>query len=110
MIVTDRYLAKHALQRLVRMFGAEKRVKRPEVEAAYKAGWFFSAKRSLPQVDESRPLAVAEAIKRQQQVEETLQLLPKKECGACGSPDCRTFAEDVVDGTNSLKNCVFKGE
>lgn len=107
MIVTDRYLAKHTLQRLVRMFGVEKRVKRPEVEAAYQAGWFFSAKKRLPPVDESRHLTVAEAIKRQQQVEETLQLLPKKECGACGSPDCRTFAEDVVDGTNSLKNCIY---
>ena len=110
MIVTDRYLAKHTVQRLVRMFGEEKRVKRPEVEAAYQAGWFFSAKkRSLP-VDESGRLSLAEAIKRQQKVEETLQLLPEKECGACGSPDCRTFAEDVVDGTNSLKNCVFKSK
>ncbi|MCJ7683150.1 MAG: hypothetical protein MUO68_02530, partial [Desulfobacteraceae bacterium] len=74
------------------------------------AGWFFSAKKRLPPEDKSGRLAVAEAIKRQQQVEETLQLLPKKDCGACGSPDCRTFAEDVVDGTNSLKNCVFKSK
>ncbi len=110
MTVTDRYLAKHTVQRLVRMFGVEKRVKRPEVEAAYQAGWFFSAKKKLPPEDEPGRLSVAEAIKRQKQVEETLQLLPKKECGACGSPDCRTFAEDVVDGTNSLKNCVFKSE
>ena len=110
MVVTDSYLAKHALKRLVRMFGEEKRVKHPEVEAAYQAGWFFSAKKSLPPVDESRRLTVAEAINRQQQVEETLQLLPKKECGTCGTPDCRTFAEDVVDGTNSLKNCVFISE
>jgi len=40
-------------------------------------------------------------------VEEILRLLPRKECGACGSPDCRTFAEDVIDGKASLGSCVY---
>jgi CO dehydrogenase/acetyl-CoA synthase gamma subunit (corrinoid Fe-S protein) len=33
--------------------------------------------------------------------------LPKINCGACGSPTCRTFAEDVIDGELGLYDCVI---
>lgn len=28
-------------------------------------------------------------------------------CGACGAPDCRTLAEDVVRGEASLNDCIW---
>ncbi len=33
--------------------------------------------------------------------------LPGFDCGACGSPNCRTFAEDVIKNQAKLENCVF---
>ena len=33
--------------------------------------------------------------------------MPKIDCGACGSPSCSAFAEDVVKGEVSLYDCVF---
>lgn len=33
--------------------------------------------------------------------------LPGFDCGACGSPTCRTFAEDVVKGAARFEECVF---
>jgi Na+-translocating ferredoxin:NAD+ oxidoreductase RNF subunit RnfB len=54
--------------------------------------------------------SIAEAMMREKEVEKLHGLLPGKECGVCGSPDCRTFAEDVVDGRNALENCVFYSE
>jgi iron only hydrogenase large subunit-like protein len=104
---TDRYLAKHTLQRLSAMFGVKKRVKYGEIQRAYKTGWFFSETAKVLQKDEKRRLSISESIKRQGQLEKILKLLPGKECGACGSPDCRTFAEDVTDGKISLEKCVF---
>jgi hypothetical protein len=103
----DRYQAKHTLQRLLRMFGVEKRVKYAEVQRAYKEGWFFSDIDSVLRRNGSSRLSISEALQRQEKLEQILQILPGKECGACGSPDCGTFAEDVVDGKNSLKSCVF---
>ena len=29
------------------------------------------------------------------------------DCGACGSPTCRAFAEDVVKGGSRKTDCVF---
>ena len=105
--VADKYQAKHYLQRLVRMFGVEKRVKYEYVKGLYESGWFFTDQKAMPLAETSPTLSVTENIERQKRIDETLRLLPRKECGACGSPDCRTFAEDVMQGSVSLESCVF---
>lgn len=105
MTVTDRYQAKHTIQRLVRMFGVEIRVN--HIQKAYEEGWFFSDNKRALEERESRPLPLSEALEREERIGKIMDRLPGKECGACGSPDCRTFAEDVVDGRNALENCVF---
>jgi hypothetical protein len=104
--VADRYQAKRLLQRLVRMFGVERRIKYDYVIRLYKEGWFFSKKKLIPLESRFSHLSISERIERQKRVEETLKLLPNWECGLCGAPDCRTFAEDVVDGNASLDSCV----
>ena len=105
--VKDKYQAKHTLQRLVRMFGVEKRVKYAYVKKLYQDGWFYSNSKKML-LEKKRPsLSIQEGIRRQEKVEDILRLLPKKECGVCGSPDCRTFAEDVIDGRTLMENCIF---
>ena len=105
--VVDKYQAKQHLQKFIRMFGVEKRVKRQYVQKLYEKGWFFIEKKPIPLKDKPPQLSVSESIKRQNRVEEIVKLLPMSECGACGSPDCRTFAEDVVDGEASLESCIY---
>jgi ArsR family metal-binding transcriptional regulator len=34
--------------------------------------------------------------------------LPGIDCGACGSPTCETFAEDVVNGDVQFNECIIK--
>lgn len=34
--------------------------------------------------------------------------LPQIDCGSCGSPTCRAFAEDVVRGTASIDDCIVR--
>ncbi len=36
--------------------------------------------------------------------------LPKKDCGACGSPTCKAFALDVVNGDAQLSDCVLRSQ
>lgn len=107
--VADRYEAKRTVQRLVRMFGQEKRLKFAQAQSAYKEGWFFSEVERKPLGGKPKPLSIAEGIARQERLEDILKKLPEKECGLCGAPDCRTFAEDVADGKALLKDCVFLG-
>lgn len=108
--VADKYRAKRHLQRLVRMYGVEKRVKYEYAKNLYEEGWFFSEKRNPFQEMTLSQRPLAERIERQKRIEEILRRLPGKECGLCGSPDCLTFAEDVVDGISSPEDCIYSVE
>ena len=107
MSVIDRYQAKYMLQRLMRIFGAIKKVRFDENQKAYRDGWFFSNRKRFLDSMNKKNLSFHEAFERQERVNNIAQRLPGKECGACGSPDCDTFAQDVVDGKNSIERCVF---
>jgi CO dehydrogenase/acetyl-CoA synthase gamma subunit (corrinoid Fe-S protein) len=50
---------------------------------------------------------VAKAIQKLHQKQDLYERLPKIDCGACGSPTCVTFAEDVVKGSATADDCVF---
>ena len=104
--MADRYQAKRTVAKFVRMFGQEKRLKYAQAQKAYREGWFRSESRKAPADSKTKVLSLSEAIERQENIEEVFRALPGKECGLCGSPDCRTFAEDVTDGLVSLDRCV----
>lgn len=46
------------------------------------------------------------AMQMMVQIEQIYEQLPQIDCGSCGSPTCRAFAEDVVKGEVSLGDCV----
>ncbi|MCJ7596017.1 MAG: hypothetical protein MUO52_14730, partial [Desulfobacterales bacterium] len=107
MTVVDRYEAKRTLQSFVGKFGQGRRLRYPQAKRAYEDGWFFAErKNALPQ-DNAKRLSISEGIERQRRVEQVFEKLPKKTCGVCGSPDCRTFADDVADGTAGIESCPF---
>jgi len=45
------------------------------------------------------------AIRMMSEIVEIFNSLPELDCGSCGSPTCRAFAEDVVRGYVSFDNC-----
>jgi len=49
---------------------------------------------------------LVEAMRKMERVEETFKLLPGYDCGSCGSPTCRAFAEDIVQGFAREMDCV----
>jgi len=107
--VMDKYQGKQHIQKMVRMFGVERRVKHGYIRKLYDKGWFFTDKTPI-EIGASRQRStadIARGIERQGRIEEILRRLPRKECGACGCPDCRTFAEDVMDGKAAIESCVF---
>jgi len=103
--VADKYQAKGILQKFGRMFGHGKRVRRSQVQRAYQEGWFLKETLEIGTVKGEKRLPIAEAIARQDRIESILRKLPGKECGQCGSPDCKTFAEDVADGQVKKESC-----
>lgn len=51
---------------------------------------------------------VFKAMYKVELMEKTLKNLPGLDCGSCGSPNCKALAEDIVQGTASETDCIFK--
>ncbi len=49
-----------------------------------------------------------EAMRKMEQIEKIYNELPGYDCGSCGSPTCRTFAEDIVQGDATKMDCIHK--
>ena len=49
---------------------------------------------------------MAEAMRKMTRMNEIMARLPGYDCGSCGSPTCRTFAEDIVRGHCTEMDCI----
>jgi len=45
------------------------------------------------------------AVKKMKEMNEIINTLPGTDCGLCGSPTCKAFAEDVVRGLANIEEC-----
>lgn len=43
-----------------------------------------------------------------EEMEQVQASLPGLDCGSCGAPSCRAFAEDVARGQARISDCIFK--
>jgi iron only hydrogenase large subunit-like protein len=51
---------------------------------------------------------VSEALKKMERIDAITASLPGLDCGACGSPNCRALAEDIIRGLAFDTDCVIK--
>ncbi|MEW5724281.1 MAG: (Fe-S)-binding protein, partial [Thermodesulfobacteriota bacterium] len=103
--VAHRFQAKETLRRLVQMFGPLPRV-RPEDLAPYFQAGLFEPSPDVGPPDQPA-LPAREALMMRRRTDELAARLPDRYCGACGAPDCRSLAEDVVHGLAALEDCPF---
>jgi iron only hydrogenase large subunit-like protein len=105
--VIDKYIAKRHVQKMVATFGTGRRLPKDALLRQYEQGIFKLEKSPevLRRIFSSRKptLSLADAARVEQLVAE----LGNHNCGACGAPDCRTFAEDVIHGQARLRDCVW---
>ena len=47
-----------------------------------------------------------ERFKAMSELEELIERLPGLDCGSCGAPNCRCFAQDVINGLAKEGDCV----
>ena len=103
--VLDKYLAKSYTQKMVKKLGQTKSLSRERILRLYEKGRFQLDKppTKLMRLFGSRKSALT--LESMQEIEKTLSRIQGSDCAACGAPDCRTFAEDVVRQTASLEDC-----
>jgi len=104
--VENPYLAKVKVTKLIQQFGKERKTKDDEVDRLRE---YLSCDVDLPP-HPIKPLGrdTVDAIKKIKERKSILESLPKIDCGACGAPTCRAFAEDVVQGRAEILDCIFK--
>ena len=105
----NRFVAENSLkQRLQAMRENEKQmpaepVAATEIDLALHEGRMIEPRPALKLDDD-----IVVAMQKIEQIDETLKRLPGLDCGSCGSPTCRALAEDIVQGTASETDCVFR--
>ena len=50
---------------------------------------------------------MAESMRMMCEIQKLREILPCIDCGSCGAPNCRAFAEDVVKGTANIDECLI---
>jgi len=106
--VENPYVARGKAIRLSQRLPSGPAIDRDKALNRYREGAYFMdeplASRPL------RPLAdnVTSAIIKMKERDRILASLPGIDCGACGAPSCRAFAEDVVLGEAEQALCLFR--
>ena len=50
---------------------------------------------------------IGESMRMMAKMQAIREGLPGTDCGACGAPNCRALAEDIVRGERTLDSCVI---
>jgi iron only hydrogenase large subunit-like protein len=59
--------------------------------------------RPMGRLDEDMPTA----LKKMERQRRIMCFLPGFDCAGCGSPDCQTLSEDIVQGYAQISDCIF---
>lgn len=105
--VENAYIARGRVLRIVQRHGLSSSQDREKIRTLYQKH-FFSLPGTIPPIP-LQPLDedVSKALQKLHEKQDLYNRLPGIDCGACGSPNCMTFAEDVVKGTADVDDCVF---
>lgn len=100
------FIAKAKLQTLRRYLPVSQNFLSKEEEKGVPESFFFEEVPSyypISRLSESR----SESMRMLSQIQKLRETLPGIDCGSCGAPTCRAFAEDVVRGNASLDGCII---
>ena len=51
--------------------------------------------------------SIGESMRMMAKMQSIRETLPGTDCGACGAPNCRALAEDIVKGERTIDSCVI---
>ncbi len=107
MTMQNPFIAKTKLQSLRRYLPVSQNFLSEE-ELKYIPEYYFFDK--LPEYLPITKLSsnMAESMRMLADIRKIRDELPGVDCGSCGAPTCRAFAEDVVKGQASLDDCIIK--
>jgi len=106
MTMQNPFIARARLQSLRRYLPISQNLLSKEDEKYIPESYFFN---ELPEYHPISRLSesMAESMRMMADIQRLRDELPGIDCGACGAPTCRAFAEDIVKKTANLEKCVL---
>jgi iron only hydrogenase large subunit-like protein len=102
-----RYSAQRNIQRIARRLEDQGHVKEEKVRSLMREHFFDLETEIRARSIQPITKDLRQAIAWRRQRATLLDRLPRRDCAACGAPDCETLAEDVLQGEATLDDCVF---
>ena len=106
MTMQNPFIAKARLHSLKRYLPVSQNLLSEEEERYIPDEYFFN---DLPVYNPISRLSdsMAESMRMMADIQKLRQALPGIDCGSCGAPTCRAFAEDVIKGQAVVKDCLL---
>jgi ferredoxin len=108
LVFENGFVAKNRIKRLAdRLSTQSASLTSPFNEKCAVADYFFKQPilpRSVLKLDDD----LSVAIEKLELIEKIHSEFPGLDCGSCGSPNCKSLAEDIVRGFASELDCIFK--
>ncbi|OPZ90541.1 MAG: ferredoxin [Firmicutes bacterium ADurb.Bin419] len=105
--VENLYVAKTRIKKFIDMAKKDKNSTVEDMDAAYDYDLLWTGNvehKPIMKLDEDFEVA----LKKLETLQSISEELPGLDCGACGAPNCRALAEDIVRGIANETDCVFK--
>ncbi len=104
--IQNPFIAKARLQELRRYLPVSQNFPDGENESYIPEYYFFN---ELPTYSPISRLSdnMAESMRMMADIQSLKKTLPGFDCGSCGAPTCRAFAEDVVKGDAKKSDCIL---
>ena len=105
--VQNPHIAKARLQTLRKQLPVSQNLPSPEEQEYIPELYLFN---ELPEYEPMSQLShnMAESMRMMADIQKLHSALPGIDCGACGSPNCRALAEDIVKGTAGKRSCMIR--
>lgn len=106
MTMQNPFIAKARLHSLKRYLPVSQNFLTKEEERYIPDEYFFN---DLPVYNPISRLSdsMAESMRMMADIQKLRKTLPGIDCGSCGAPTCRAFAEDVIKGQADVKGCIL---
>ena len=108
-VVENPYIARVRLQSLRRFLPVSmNRIDAKESQSDYVPSDFIYGNKLVYRPVNKLDDDMTKAMLKMQAIDDLCEALPAIDCGSCGAPNCRAFAEDVIRGERNLNECIVR--
>lgn len=106
--VENPFVSRHTLKKLIEEERTQKRTNTPQSQNQMLDGIpYLYTLPITPKPVFSLDEDLETAIEMMERIEGLYVKLPQIDCGSCGAPTCKCFAEDVIKGFSNVEDCIF---